>query len=73
MTKKWKKFTVGFFKSIFDQKLQFTPYMKPKLQEKPSTLKREHPALQNMKILYFLYFVGHICPPGSGAGSSDSN
>jgi hypothetical protein len=30
-----------------------------KLQEKPSTLKGEHPALQNMKILYFFYFVGH--------------
>jgi hypothetical protein len=28
-----------------------------KLQEKPSTLKREHPALQNMKILYFFLFV----------------
>ena len=40
----------------------------PKLQEKPSALKREHPALQNMKILYsikffkkilFSMFVGH--------------
>ncbi len=28
----------------------------PKLQEKPSALKREHPALQNMKIQYFFLF-----------------
>jgi hypothetical protein len=28
-----------------------------KLQEKPSALKREHPALQNMKILYFFLFL----------------
>jgi hypothetical protein len=62
MTKNWKKFTVGICKSIFDQKLQFTPYMKPRLQEKPSPLKREHPALQNMKILYFFYFCGSFLP-----------
>ncbi len=31
----------------------------PKLQEKPSSvLKREHPALQNMKFLNFFYFCG---------------
>jgi hypothetical protein len=35
-----------------------------KLQEKPSALKREHPALQKMKFLYFFMFVGHFCPPG---------
>jgi hypothetical protein len=29
----------------------------PKLQEKPSSLKREHPALQNLKILYFFLFL----------------
>jgi hypothetical protein len=29
----------------------------PKLQEKPSALKIEHPALQNMKILYFFLFL----------------
>jgi hypothetical protein len=50
----------------------------PKLQEKPSALKREHPALQNMKILYFFLFLWVIfvlldpdpqfeC--GSGSGS----
>jgi hypothetical protein len=31
-----------------------------KRKEKPSTLKREHPVLQNMEILYFLFFVGHF-------------
>ncbi len=41
------------------------------LQEKPSALKREHPALQNMKILYFFsIIVGHFCPTGSGSGSA---
>jgi hypothetical protein len=34
-------------------------------------LKREHPALQNMKILYFFeffsIFVGHFCPTRSGS------
>jgi hypothetical protein len=52
------------------------------LQEKPSALKREHPALQNMKILYFFLFLWVIfalldpdpvpqfeC--GSGSGSSN--
>jgi hypothetical protein len=28
-----------------------------KLQEKPSALKREHPAFQNMTILYFFLFL----------------
>jgi hypothetical protein len=28
----------------------------PKLEEKPSTLKKNIPALQNMKILYFFIF-----------------
>jgi hypothetical protein len=56
----------------------------PKLQEKPSALKREHPALQKMKILsFFNFFVifalldpdpaGQInadpCGSGSGYGS----
>ncbi len=30
---------------------------------------REHPALQNMKILYFFLFFGSFCPPRSGSGS----
>jgi hypothetical protein len=40
----------------------------PKLQEKPSVLKREHPVLKAMKILaFFSIFVGLFCPPGSGS------
>ncbi len=31
-----------------------------RLQEKPSALKREHPALQNMKFMYFFLFLGVI-------------
>jgi hypothetical protein len=31
--------------------------MTSKLQEKPSALKREHPALQNMKFLDFFIFL----------------
>jgi hypothetical protein len=39
------------------------PKRTSKLQEKPSTLKREHPALQNMKILYLLFiFCGSYLP-----------
>jgi hypothetical protein len=34
--------------------------MTPKLQEKLSALKREHPVIQNMKILYFFRFLGVI-------------
>jgi hypothetical protein len=55
----------------------------PKLQEKPSALKKEHPALQKMKILSFFLFFGVIFalldpdpaaqinadPSGSGYGS----
>jgi hypothetical protein len=37
------------------------------LQEKPSALKREHPALQKMKLVNFFKFFGHFCPPGSGS------
>jgi len=42
-----------------------------KLLKKPSAVKREHPALKNMKFLIFSIFVGHFCPPGSGSGSMD--
>jgi hypothetical protein len=57
----------------------------PKLQEKPSALKREHPVLKNMKILDFFLFLWVIfalldpdpatqinadpCGSGSGHGS----
>jgi hypothetical protein len=33
-----------------------------KLQEKPSALKTEHPALKNMKFLNFFYFGGSFLP-----------
>jgi hypothetical protein len=54
----------------------------PKQQEKPSGLKREYPALQNMKILYFFLFLWVILAlldPDPhpqfecGSGSSNSN
>ncbi len=40
------------------------------LHEKPSALKREHPALRKMKVRYQLFsmFVGHFCPSGSESG-----
>jgi hypothetical protein len=46
-----------------------------KLQEKPSALKREHPALQNMKF-FFSIFVGNFFAlldpdPDSKSGSTD--
>ncbi len=57
-----KFYTWKFNFYFLDQKLPFR-YLSlglqkrtPKLQEKPSALKREHPALQNMKILNFFLF-----------------
>jgi hypothetical protein len=38
----------------------------------PSALKREHPALQNMKFLHFSVFVGHFFPSESGSDGSGS-
>jgi hypothetical protein len=48
-----------------------------KLQEKPLALKREHPALQNMKFLHFFYFCGSFFSllnsyPDSQCGSRSS-
>jgi hypothetical protein len=56
----------------------------PKLQEKLSALKREHPVQKNMKILdffLFLWVIFALLDPdpdsqfecGSGSGSSNSN
>jgi hypothetical protein len=56
----------------------------PKLQEKPSALKREHPVFKNMKILdffQFLWVIFALLDPdpdpqfecGSEPGSSNSN
>jgi hypothetical protein len=57
--KKFQLKKIGYF---FDKKLHFfiprPPYRTQKPQEKPSDLKREHPALQNMNILnFFLYLL----------------
>jgi hypothetical protein len=41
------------------------PEITPKLQKKPSTLKREHPALQNIKFLNFFFFRGSFLPSWS--------
>ncbi len=48
--------------------LIFKPlYRTSKLQEKPSSLKREHSALLNMKLLKICSIsVGHFCPSDSG-------
>jgi hypothetical protein len=66
-TKNLKKIAAGNILHIFfDQKLKFglslgllkgLPIYST-VQEKPSTLKREHQAFQNMKILYIFYFCG---------------
>jgi hypothetical protein len=61
MTKNWKKFTaVKLFYIFFGSKIAI--YLSlglrtHKLHEKPSALKREHPAFQNMKILYFFLYL----------------
>jgi hypothetical protein len=60
MTKKLKKITAETFFYFFGIKNYNLPIPRPpqptsKLQKKPSAIKREHPALQNMTFLnYFL-------------------
>jgi hypothetical protein len=44
------------------------PYRMSKLQKKPSALKREHPALHNMKLKKKFYFSGSFLPSRSGFG-----
>jgi hypothetical protein len=66
MTKICKKFTDG--KKLIFLKSKTAIYLSlghhkerpSKLQKKPSALKREHPALQNMKFLNFFHFFGVI-------------
>ncbi len=59
MTKHWKKITADNFFLIKNYNLLFSRPPKPsKLRKKPSALKREHPALQNMKFRNFVYFCG---------------
>ncbi len=62
MTKNWR--------NVFDQKLQLSLGFPKGRPSYTRTLKREHPAFQNMKILHFFLFLW-IFPPGSG--SSDWN
>jgi hypothetical protein len=77
MTKSWKNTAEKEFFSNFCN-LLYIPYRPPyrtsKLQEKPSALKREHPALQNKFVNTFFYYVGHFCLPGSAtlAGSLEA-
>jgi hypothetical protein len=57
-----KKITAENFFFFFGSKNYNLPIPRPlsrtpKLQEKPSALKKEHPALQNMKILYLFLFL----------------
>jgi hypothetical protein len=43
--------------NFFDQNMQFiNPYMGLREGSKPSAFKREHPALQNMKLIHFSIF-----------------
>jgi hypothetical protein len=66
MTKNCKKITAEFFfyfLLIKNYNILFPRPPKPsKLQKKPSALKREHPALQNMKFSIFFYFCGPFLP-----------
>jgi hypothetical protein len=47
-------------------------YRTSKLQEKPSALKRDHPALQKMKLINCFLFIGSFYPPGSGSSTLDN-
>ncbi len=51
----WKKWI--FFDKNFNLVIPRSPYRTHKLQEKPSALKKEHPALQNMKFFYFFLYL----------------
>jgi hypothetical protein len=76
MTKNWEKFSAEkkhnkFFgsKTKIYLSLGFHKGIS-KLQKKPSALKKEHPALQNMKFLNIFIgtFLDNFCPPGYGSG-----
>ncbi len=66
----WNNFDIFLIKNC-NLLISRPPYRTSKQKEKPSALKREHPALQNMNFLNFFYFVGHFCSPGSGSKSAD--
>ncbi len=57
----WKKITFFWIKN-YNLPIPGPPYRTSKLQKKPSALKREHTALQNMKFLNFFYFCGSFLP-----------
>ncbi len=57
-----RKKAENFSKSFFLSKIAIMS----KLREKPSVLKREHRALQKIKLLTFLYVCGYFFFPGSG-------
>jgi hypothetical protein len=62
MIKNWKKFTAeNFYLFIiiknYNLPIPWHPQRTSKLQEKPSALKREHSALQNMKFHNFFLFL----------------
>jgi hypothetical protein len=68
---KLKKISEKKYKKIWIKNYNL-PYLSLGLQKgRPSyrtlALKREHPALQNMKFQKFSTFVGCFCPPGSGS------
>ncbi len=83
MTKNWKNFTAEFFFFIKNCNLPLPrlPLLTPKLQEKPSALKNEHLAFQNMKFFHFcgsflsswIWICIRIFECGSESGSSNSN
>ncbi len=52
----WKFILIFLIKSC-NLLIPRPPKRTPKLQEKPSALTGEHPAIQNMKILYFFLFL----------------
>jgi hypothetical protein len=77
LIKKLKKFTAGFFVLKNCNLLIPRPPLRT-LQEKPSALKREYPALQSMKIPYFFLFLRVIVAlldpdPHFGCGSRSIN
>jgi len=69
MTKTWKKQLKNIFFFIIkicNLLIPKPPKWTSKLQEKPSALKREHPALQKITFInFFSIFVGRFCPPRS--------
>jgi hypothetical protein len=59
MTKNWKNTARNFLKSFL---IKYWNLLRSKLQEQPSDLKKEHPALQTMKFINFFYVCGSFLP-----------